>query len=115
MQAGKLSRRITIQVNTPTLDTNYGTEVDSWGTYNGAARIPAEIQDALPSKSESTKDSIRVATQPARVRIRYRTGVTSKMRIIVHGATDTTHQIVAGPAEIGFREGLEFMIERYSS
>jgi head-tail adaptor len=115
MQAGKMRHRITIQVNSPTQTSAYNRPVDNWVTYNGAARIPAEVLDVLPSKAESSKDSIRIATRPARVRIRYRAGITSAMRIVVHGATDRTCQIVSGPAEIGFREGLEFMVENYSA
>jgi head-tail adaptor len=114
MQAGKMRHRITIQTNTPTQDA-YGTAIASWSTFNGAARIPAEVEDALPSKAESTTDALRIATRPARLRIRFRPGVTSAMRILIHGASDRTCRIVAGPAELGRREGLEFMIEEYST
>lgn len=95
------------------VDGDYGPQPGGWTTF--AARIPAQVQDALPSKSESVQQGLRIATRPARIRIRYRAGITSDMRIIVHGATDRTMQITAGPAEIGRREWLEFMAEEFSS
>ena len=50
------------------------------------------------------------------MRIRYRSDVTSDMRVTVHSdAGDVVHQIVGGPAEIGRREWTEFVIEKYSS
>lgn len=114
MDAGKKNERITIQVSAPVDDgSGYGTTVPGWTAF--ASRIAAEFQDSLPSKSESAANGIRVATQPARVRIGYRTGITSAMRIIRHGATDRTYQIVAGPAEIGRRAGIEMIVELYST
>lgn len=115
MQAGKKRNRITIQVNVPTQDSGYGTEVASWGTYNGAARIAAEVQDVLPSKSESAAEGVRIGSRSARVRIGYRAGITSAMRILIHGASDRTCRIVAGPAIIGNREAVEFMVEEFST
>lgn len=112
MTPGPLDRRITIQQKTVTQDPDYGTEVTSWTTF--ASRIAAQVKDALPSKSESVQQGIRVATRPARVRIRYRSGITSDMRVVVHGATDRTMQIVGGPAEIGRREWTELVCEEYS-
>lgn len=112
MTPGQLDRRITIQQKTVTQDPDYGTEVTSWTTF--ASRIAAQVQDALPSKSESVQQGVRVATRPARVRIRYRSGITSDMRVVVHGATDRTMQIVGGPAEIGRREWTELVCEEYS-
>lgn len=112
MTPGQLDRRITIQQKTVTQDPDYGTEVTSWTTF--ASRIAAQVQDVLPSKSESVQQGIRVATRPARVRIRYRTGITSDMRVVVHGTTDRTMQIVGGPAEIGRREWTELVCEEYS-
>ena len=112
MTPGQLDRRITIERKTVTQDADYGTEAITWTTF--AARISAQVQDVLPSKSESVQQGMRVATRPARVRIRYRTGITSDMRIVVHGATDRTMQITGGPAEIGRHEWIEMTCEEYS-
>lgn len=111
--AGKLNRKITIEAKSVAMDPDYGTEVITWVPV--ATRIWASIQDVLPSRSEQVKQGIRVATLPARLRIRYRTDITSAMRVTVHGATDTVYQIVGGPAEVGRRELIEMMIEAYSS
>jgi SPP1 family predicted phage head-tail adaptor len=113
MRGSQLDKRITIEQKSVTQDPNYGTEVITWATL--ASRIPANVQDALPSKSESVANGIRIATQPARIRIRYRASITSDMRVTIHGATDRVCQIVGGPAEIGRREWLEMVVEAYSS
>jgi head-tail adaptor len=112
MQAGKLDRRITIARQT-TIEGDYGQQPGPPAVV--ASRIPANIQDVLPSKSESVANGIRIATQPARIRIRYRAGITSAMQVTIHGATDRVCQIVGGPAEIGRREWLEMVVEAYSS
>ena len=112
MTPGQLDRRITIQQKTVTQDSDYGTEAITWSTF--ASRISAQVQDVLPSKSESVQQGMRVANRPARVRIRYRTGITSDMRIVVHGTADRTMQITGGPAEIGRHEWIEMTCEEYT-
>lgn len=113
MNAGQLDRRITIESKVTRVDPDYGTETVAWETFAG--RISAQVQDVLPSKSESAADGLVIATRPARVRIRYMSGITSDMRLIVHGATDRLMQIVAGPAELGRREGIELVATEYST
>jgi head-tail adaptor len=82
--------------------------------------------DASPARGERLADGINVATRPARVRINYRSDIAANMRVLVGRntrdesgnivwQTDRLAQIVTVPAEIGFREALEFMIEDYSS
>lgn len=115
MRGSQLDRRITIEAKTIVKDPDYGSEIETWLPITSGARIPANVLDTLPSKSESVQQGIRVATQPARIRIRYRPDVTSAMRIIVHGDSDRLCQIVGGPAEIGRREWLEMVVENYSS
>lgn len=113
MKAGQLDRRISIEAKTSTVDSEYGTGTVTWTAF--ASRIPAQVQDVLPSKSESTVDGIVIAVRPARVRIRYMSGITSDMRLIVHGTTDRLMQIIAGPAEFGRRESIELMVAEYST
>lgn len=79
------------------------------------------IVDALPSRSERLAEGINVTARPARVRMRFRDGVTTAMRLVllrwngtVWVAADRIMQIVSGPAVLGRREGLEFMVEDYS-
>jgi hypothetical protein len=42
----------------------------------------------------------------------YRAGLTAAMRFV---EGDRVMQIISGPAELGFRDGLEFMVEEYSA
>jgi head-tail adaptor len=57
-----------------------------------------------------------LSRNPTRVRLRYRTDIDGSMRIIVHGDTDRTLQIIGGPAEYGGRkQGIEFLCEEISS
>jgi head-tail adaptor len=114
MDAGKLDRRITIERKVVTQDPTYGTELIAWTTV--ADRVPAEIQDALPSRAESVVLGAGVARSQTRCRLRWRGDIDSSMRVTVHGDTDVIYQIVGGPAEIGGRkDGLELVLERYSS
>lgn len=115
--AGQLDRRISIERKSVAQDANYGTESPTWVVF--ARRIAAQVQDILPSKSESVQQGIRIATRPARVRIRYMGGITSDMRVVVHSkrpsTSDRTLQIVGGPAELGRREGIELVCEEFST
>lgn len=113
MKAGALDRRITIEAKVVAIDPDYGTETVTWATL--FSRIPAQVQDSLPSKSESATDGIIIGVRPARIRIRFMTGIKADMRLIVHGDTDRLMQITAGPAEIGRREGIELMAVEYST
>jgi len=80
------------------------------GRWKLVAECWANVQDALPSRGDRLGEGINIASRPARVRIRYRDGVTSAMRIVMG---DRVMQIVTQPAELGRREALEFMVEDY--
>ncbi|WP_416463967.1 head-tail adaptor protein [Sphingomonas sp. VDB2] len=68
------------------------------------------LEDVLPSRGEQVSEGMTTARRPARVRMLYREGITPDMRFVMG---DRIMQIVGGPAELGFREGLEFMVEDY--
>lgn len=103
---GKLKDRIAIE--RPVADDSLtGAGLQNW---EPVAEVWAEVQDMLPSRGEKLANGINLATRPARVRIRYRTDVTPDMRFVMGGRV---MQIVAGPAELGNRDGLEFMVEDY--
>lgn len=80
------------------------------GTWELVTEVWASVQDVLPSRAERTQSGINTSTRPARVRMDWRDDVTPDMRF-VEGSR--VMQIVAGPAEIGWRDGLEFMVEEY--
>lgn len=119
MHAGQLDRRITIQKPGTIDDPEYGPQPGGWADVY--ARIPAQVQDELPSNTESTQGGLRLSDRPARVRTRYLKRVTSDMRVIVHskdsaaGEQDVIYQISSTPAEIGRREWTEFTIKAFSA
>lgn len=108
LKSEDLDRRITFQrkVANDSL-TSAGKE-----TWEPVATVWAQVQDVLPSRGESLANGLTIEKRPSRVRIRYREGITSDMRII-YGTR--IMEIVAGPAELGRRDGLELMAEEYST
>lgn len=80
------------------------------GTWALVCEVWAEIEDVLPSHGEQLTDGFNMAARPATVRIRWRSGITPEMRFVLGSRV---MQIVSGPAEIGRREGLEFMVKDY--
>ena len=104
-----LSRRVRIERNTPTVDATYGTPADGWAVL---ATVWAEMREVPPSRSEAVKNGLQVARNQTRCRIRYLDGLTSADRVIWDGVT---YNIVGGPSELGRREYLELVLERYSS
>lgn len=123
MRAGALNRFIVIEYPAAATDATFRSKVQTWlpldvkaGSPTEAQPIPAEVQDFLPSRSESVRQGLAIARNQTRIRIRWRSDVTSKMRIKLLGDTDVYYQIVGGPAEIdGRKGGLEMVCERFSS
>ncbi len=108
INADKLERRI--RIDRPVSDE--ALDGAGSGEWEPLATVWASVQDALPSRGERLAGGINVTARPARVRMRYRSDVTAAMRFVMG---DRVMQIVAGPAELGRREGLEFMVEDYPS
>lgn len=108
MDAGSLDRRIVIE--RPVADTSI--DGAGAGNWEPVATVWASVQDMLPSRGERLAQGINVAARPARVRMRFRADVTPDMRFVMDSRV---MQIVSGPAELGRRDGLEFMVEEYST
>ncbi len=104
LDPGTLNRRVRIEQPTAA-DGFDGAGSGTWGLV---AEVWANVQDMLPSRGEKLAEGINVTARPARVRIRFREGITSNMRFVMGGRV---MQIISGPAELGFRDGLEFMVE----
>ena len=114
LYGGQFDSRVTIEEKSVTQDTTYGTEVISWVTF--ASEVPAEISDISPKRSaESVIQGIAIETRMTAIKMRWIPGIDSSMRVIIHGEPDRTCQIVAGPAMIGRRQGIELMVTEYSS
>lgn len=121
-RASRYNRRLIIE--RPVADDSLdGAGSGVWQKVSGAW---AEVQDVLPSRSESLADGINIAKRPARVRMRYRTDVDASMRFNIGRPakdadgnpiwlSDRITQIISGPAELGVREEVEFMVEDYTS
>ena len=117
LDARKLDRRVAIERPV----TKPGFLSAGSGTWEPVETVWASVEDALPSRAERLADGINVASRPARVRMRYRDDVTPAMRFVLLRKVGTAWepsgrimQIIAGPAELGRRDGLEFMVEDYS-
>jgi len=116
-------RQITIQRKQVSTDPDFGTELVTWvplvavpGSPEVGERFWAEVQDALPSRSEAVTMGLSVARNQVRIRFRYRDDVDSSMRVLLHGdGADQVLQIVGGPAMIGGRKELtEIVCEKIS-
>lgn len=126
--AGELNRAVRIDRKAVSGDAEYvapdsqfGTENVRWtplvmlpGSPSVAATLWAQIQDALPSRSESVLQGIALARNQSRIRLRWLDGVDSSMRVVDLVSGDV-YQIIGGPAMLGRREFLELMCERISS
>jgi head-tail adaptor len=113
--AGKFNRLVRFERPVP--DTSL--DGAGSGTWAAVAEARAELQDVLPSRGEQQSNGMTTASRPARLRVRWRPDLTADMRVLLikrRGETvfiERTMQIVSGPAEIGHRDGLEFVVEEY--
>ena len=104
-----LNKRCRIEQRSTTQDSTYGTLTTTWTLL---AVVWCQLQDVLPSRSESVKNGMQVAANQTRFRCRWRNDIDSSMRIIVN---NVTYQIISGPAELDNRKYLECMLEKYSN
>lgn len=117
-------RRVQVTIEKPaeTKDATYGSALPDWeplvmveGSPEEAERFWAMIRDALPSRQESVRQGLEQAKSQVVCRIRYRSDVTSAMRVTLHLDTNVVYQIIGGPAEVGRKDWIEMVLERYSS
>ena len=79
MRAGQLRHRIAIQESTDTAD-GAGGFTSSWSAISGMSSVPAAI---WPLSSKESLDSMKLELQVThKIRIRYRSGITAKNRIL---------------------------------
>lgn len=115
LAAGELDRKVRIE--RPVADNSL--DGAGSGTWELVKIVSASVRDMLPSRGERLAEGLNIASRPARVRIRYRKGVTPDMRFALlkkqgnAWVVERVMQIVAGPAELGRREAMEFMVEEY--
>ena len=104
-----LNGRCKIEKKQVTIDEIYGTEVINWGQVGV---FWCEIQDVLPSKSESIQSSVNIGKKQSRLRIRYTKNLDSSKRVIIGS---DIYQFVSDFAELSDRQYLEVLIEKYTS
>ena len=112
MGSRRMNQRVRIERPTTVDDGTYGPQPGPWETV---ATVYAEVQDVLPSRAESAGQGLRMEARPARVRMGYRSDITSDMRLVLLDRGSRMLRIVSGPAELGFRERIEIMGESYST
>lgn len=105
----RLNTRCLIEYKSSTQEGDFGTEVITWTLLD---EVWCEKQDVLPSRSESIQSGVAISTDKSRIRMRFREDIDSSMRFTIK---NKIYQIVAGPAELGRREYIEFVVEKYSS
>lgn len=111
--AGSYDRRLRIERPTTSKDATYGSAVLTWTTV---ATVWANVQEMLPSRGERLAEGINIAERPARVRIRYRSDITSDMRVVDLDRGDRLMRIQTQPVEVGGRRReLEFMAADFSA
>lgn len=100
MRAGVLDRRVTIEQPTETQDT-FGEFVPTWTVLDtvNAEYVPVRGREQVEAPGVTAELEVRF-------RIRYRSDVTTKMRIV--GDDGLTYGI-EGVTQIGRREGLEIL------
>jgi len=106
---GALDKRARIEKRVVSQDPTYGTDVVTWQTL---AVVWCNLVDSMPSRDEQIRNGLSMMKVRCRMRMRYRSDVTTDMRVVLMRPTEQTWSIIGGPAEIGVRDGIELMIER---
>lgn len=113
---------VTIEQPTSAKDPVYGSVLPGWeplvmvdSSPEEAEKFPAMVRDMPPGRSEAVRGGLEQARNQTVCRIRFRADVTSAMRVTIHQDSDVVYQIVGGPSEIGRKQWLEMVLERYST
>jgi SPP1 family predicted phage head-tail adaptor len=107
LTAGALDRRVVIESRSVTRDTSTGAEVVAWVAV---VTVWAQIIEAITASDEDQRSGALVYSRPVRVRILYRSGLDTTMRINYGGRLLQ----ITGTAEIGMRQGIELSCREWS-
>ena len=102
MQAGRLNRRCILQAPGTTQD-ELGQPIPGW---TDVATVWGDVR--LRSGLESIKAGAVVSTVQASVRIRYRTGITAGMRVLVDSVP---YEVLAVQPDVGGREYVDLVCQ----
>ncbi|MFW6331221.1 MAG: phage head closure protein [Gemmatimonadota bacterium] len=108
IRAGDLRDRVTVQEETLTDDDRGGKTSGGWSAVSGMSRIPAQVK---PLDGDERIAALQAQSGISHeVRMRYRTGITSAMRLLWHAyGADRTLYITSPPVVTGHAEGLRFL------
>ena len=109
IDARRLNRQVVILQRSEQKDPKFNTTKIVWLPL---ATVWANVLDMLPSRAERIADGIDVAQRPCRIRMRYRTDIDSTMHLRLDGRE---LRIVAGPSQLGRREGIELVAEELTT
>lgn len=122
INAGEYDRLVKFMRKTTARDPLYNEESEGYepmfvkpGSPTEAQLFAAKVDDALVGRAEYTRQDLVLAANQARISVRYMSGITSAVQIIVVDTEETIYNIISGPSEFGRKEGLAFLCERYSS
>lgn len=113
MNPGRFRHRVSVEFPVFETTETYGSRLVRWDPlFTGRA----EVQDALPSRSEAVLNGLVQGRNQVRIRMLYRADLTSDMRIVVHQqGANRVLQIVGGPAVIENGKGLEMVCEAFGT
>jgi len=111
IQVTNLDTRVRFERKSIVQDSTYGTEIITWVPV---CHVWVEMQDVLPTRqqAEMVRQVVQVATMRSRVRMRYRSDIDASCRMLLGSSV---YQIVGGPAQIGRKEYMEWLVEIYST
>lgn len=123
IQAGMMDRRVIFLQKVTARSARFGTKssdaFESVFFETGSPSTPktfaASILDSLVGRAEIERQGLVIAANQAVIQVRYRTDITSAVRIQEKGNGDTVYNVISGPAVIGNKDGLQFIVEKYSS
>jgi head-tail adaptor len=111
MDFGKLSKRCRFERPVTSQDPVYGAPESTWQVFGV---YWCNVTDVLPYREETIRNGLQTTKQRVRLRIRYAPQaltITPAFRVVIMRQTEKTYAIIGGPAEIGDRDGIEFMLE----
>jgi head-tail adaptor len=109
MRAGELNRQVTILRRIVTKDPIYNTDIIVWEPVK---TVYAKITEVLPARGEEISSEISLASKPAKVVMRWRDDIDQSSRVQIDGKQ---MRIIAGPAMIGLKVGLEIVVQEFST
>lgn len=114
VDAGDLETWIVFQEPHKARNATFGTKDVAWADLAQDPGDWAQVLDMLPSRGERVAEGVNIARRPTRLRLRWRDGISSSMRILIPDESRTL-QIVGGPARSEDRGWMELVCEEQTT